>query len=586
MKLNPAHTADFRKALEAVDASAFGLIDVEVYPGATIYSRRSIVALTFDTATEAALADAAEHAARLAEARLGIALGSGVRNGADQPLVLWLEYFPGGANYASARFALAALQAGFVAAAAAKSGKAADKQAAERAAAALAKAPVQDIFVQSRFLIAAARAADIPVHNVAASNVAWQFGWGTRSEQFFMTASSADSVPGHQITWRKHIAKKLFREIGLPTPDWRLVTPDGDQLRAANEIGWPCVVKPVDRSFGTGVAAGIADAAQLQAAVAIARRLSRNILIEAHEAGDDYRLMVVDGRLVAAVRRNPPAITGDGKRTVAQLIAELNKGRDGSRQASYLLPVERDAALDATLAKAELSMESVLAKGQRLTLRSVANFSTGGSATEVTAKVHPQIRGLAELLAAAVGLRTAGIDYVTTDITRSHAEVGGGFIEVNAMPRLRVLMNEVHPEEEIGALMLGQSPGRIPVTLIAGDSDALVEIAGPLRAQLGSRPGTGAVSSQWAQVGATLLPAAGLDAFALVEALLRNKAVEEMLILWSPAELTTFGVPADRLVRAIVIGDAEAPACLPEICGDVVRVADTKAVMAAAFGGC
>jgi cyanophycin synthetase len=247
--------------------------------------------------------------------------------------------------------------------------------------------------------------------------------------------------------------------------------------------------------------------------------------------------------------------------------------------------VERDAALDATLAKAELSMESVLPKGERLTLRSIANFSTGGSATEMTAEVHPQIRGLAELLAAAVGLRTAGIDYVTTDITRSHGEVGGGFIEVNAMPRLRVLMNDVHPEEEIGALMLGERPGRIPVTLVVGDSEALVEFAGPVRMQLESRPRTGAVSPEWAQVGATMLPAAGLDAFGLVEALLRNKAVEDVLILWSPAELTNFGVPADLLARAIVIGDADGPACLPEICGDIVRVADAQAALAVAFPG-
>lgn len=583
MKLNPTHVADFRKSLAVVEPSAFGLLDVEVFPGTTPYSTRSTIVCKFDTEAKARLSAAGEEAARLIEARLGIQIAWGVHADAGEPLALWIEYFPGGARYGNASFALQALQAAFTAVAAASSGDALHAEAAERETARLAKTPVQDIFVQSQFLITAARNADIPVDNLGGSGVAWRFGWGSRSEICFMTASLADSVPGHQITWRKHIAKPMFREIGIPTPKWRVIAADGDALRAAKEVGWPCVVKPVDRAFGAGVTANIAGPAELPAAVALARRLSGKIIVEAHEPGDDHRLMVLDGRLIAAIRREPPKVTGDGKRTIEQLIAALNGARDGTRATGFLLPVKRDAELDATLASRGLSMDSVLPNGTTLVLRSIANFSTGGSAIDVTDRVHPQIRGLAELLAVSLSLRTAGIDYLTTDISRSHAEVGGGFIEVNAMPRLRLLMSDPRSTLDIGALVLGDRPGRIPVTLIIADEDALADLADPVRQRIAASPGSAAASLQWAQIGPTELPLGAVDPFSAVSAVLRHLAVDELVILWTPDEIRRFGLPVDRIAKAVVIGQDTGGSWLAKFCPDIVLVADASAAIEAAF---
>lgn len=582
MKLSPAHVAEFRKALTALDPAAFGLVDVEIFPGATLYSTRSTLVCSFDTDAQARFAEAGREAARLVEEKQNIPIAWGVQASTGKRLALWIEYFPGGARYGSARFTLQALQAAF-AAGAASSGQPPHVEAAEREMARLARTPFQDVFVQSQFLINAAREADIPVDIVGGSSVAWRFGWGSRSDIFFMTASLADSVPGHQATWRKHIAKHLFQELGIPTPKWRLLAPEGDALRVAQEVGWPCVVKPVDRALGAGVTANISNPAELRTAVALARRMSRKIIIEAHEAGDDHRLMVLDGRLIAAIRRKPPEVTGDGKRTIEQLIGALNEGRDGSRATGFLLPVKRDAELDAKLASRGLSMDSVLPDGTSLVLRSIANFSTGGSATDVTDRIHPQIRGLAELLAVSLGLRTAGIDYVTTDISRSNAEAGGGFIEVNAMPRLRLLMSDPRSRLDIGALVLGDRPGRIPVRLVVADEEALAGLAAPVRQRVASRPGSAAVSNQWAQIGATELQLAAADPFGAVAAVLRHLAVDELVILWKPADIARFGLPVDRIEKAVLVGETAADPCLATICPEIVAVADANAALEAAF---
>lgn len=580
MQLDPERLEEFRNALAAVESSAFGLVDAGIFPGATPYSSRSILLCRFGPEAEILLSGAAARAAALVSARSGVEVEWSVQAEADGGIACWIEYFPGGAHPAAADFALRALQAALVEAAASRSGNPAHARLARAEAERLDKAHAPQVFLQSRFLIAAARRAEIPVFSVGAAHVSWQFGWGSRSDIFYMTASLGDTVPGHQISWRKHVAKQFFRELGLPTSDWRVLGRDGDARRAAEAVGWPCVVKPTDRAFGTGVTANIRTADELNKAVALARNHSRAILIEAHEPGFDHRLMVVDGRLAVAVRREPPAITGDGRSSIADLIDMLNRGRDGSRAAGYLLPVERDQPLAALLAARGLSLRSVLPKGETLALRSTANFSTGGRGVDVTDSLHPQVRGMAELLAKALGLRTAGIDYITPDISRSHAEAGGGFIEVNAMPRLRVLMSEDHPEEEIGALVLGTRPGRIPVTLVAGSEAALAAIAEEVRKRTAATPGASAVSNKWAQVEATELPAAGLDPFAAVAAVLRHRAVDDLTILWSAAQIEEFGLPVDKLDRAIVI-DEEIDRSWLVRCREIIAVPDAGQALAA-----
>jgi cyanophycin synthetase len=587
MKLGRQRFLRLRKALEQVDPDAFGLSEVELYPGASRYSRQSSVICHLGRNADDIAKRAAEEAAALIASKIGIQVGHGVCAEEDR-LACWVEYFPGGSGYGRASFALQALQAAFLVVATAESPDEQCRRLANAELEKLQKIPMRPIDVQSQFLVAAARRADIPINNVGGSSHIWQFGWGIRSDIFFLTASTGDAVPGHQATRLKHITKLLFQEIGLPTPDWRLLSPQDEAMNAAEAIGWPCVVKPLDQAFGTGITADIADADVLERAVAAARKYSSTIMIEAHEPGWDHRLMVVDGRLMGAVRREPPCVTGDGRSSVDELVAELNRSRGGQRENAYLLPVQRDAALHQTLAGLGLSLESVLPEGRRLVLRSVANFSTGGSSVNVTAEVHPQVRGMAELLAAATGLRTAGIDYITTDISRSHDEVGGGFIEVNAVPRLRLLMSGGIAEEEVGSALLGELPGRIPATLLIGPKEAVPALKNRVAERVAPRGNAAAVSAGWAQIGAVELPVARLDAFSAVSAVLRHRTVSELTILWSLQDVEEFGLPVDQLQRAIVVAEGLSDtwlSVLRALCEDVVLAADSAAALDESFPG-
>jgi cyanophycin synthetase len=569
-----------------VEPTCFQLGEVEIFPGANPYSERSVVVIHLWGDAEAVAEAAAQEAGRLASSRIGVEMSRGVCSGEGKRLACWLEYFPGGSNLQSAIFALQALQTALVTAAAARSGDERHRQRAAAELEALQRTSAHLVDVQSQFLVAAARRARIPVHNVGRTNLVWQFGWGSRSEIFFLTASTEDAVPGHQATRMKQITKALFDEIGLPTPAWRMVTQHEDPLPAADAVGWPCVVKPPNQAFGNGVTANVADAAELVRAVAVARAFSPLTMIEAHEPGWDHRLMVVDGRLVGAIRRDPASITGDGKSNIEELIAALNEGRDGSREKGYLLPVQRDQPLDERLERRGLSMESVLPLGETLVLRSVANFSTGGSTKDMTSVIHPQIKGLAESLATSLGLRTAGIDYITTDISRSHDEVGGGFIEVNAMPRIRLLMAAGLPEEEVGSILLGERPGRIPVTLVIAGRTDLAKMEGEVRRSTAARPGAAAVSAGWAQIGPVELPAGGLDPAAAVSAVLRHRTVDELVILWSPREIEAFGLPVDRLKRTVLVGEAPGEvwiSVLQRLCPDIISAADPAAALEAAL---
>jgi cyanophycin synthetase len=409
---------------------------------------------------------------------------------------------------------------------------------------------------QSRFLIGAARKRGIPYFSVGRSDSIWQFGWGNRSKVFIEAASDEDGLPGFNIAKNKTLSKYLFRDLGLPTPRWMSLAEDQDPALVARTIGWPCVVKPVDSCNGEGITAGISNVDDLEKAVTLARRhSSRKLLIEAHEPGQDYRLMIVDGHFIAGVRKEPPMVTGNGRSTVRELLAELNSSRTGTpRQARYLSVVAEDAALEARLSAHGLTMTSVLAANATLALRSTANRSTGGICVDVTDQVHPQPRLWAEQLARTVGLRAVGIDYITPDIGRSHSDIGGGFIEINATPGLGILAAAGIEEAEIGSAILGDYPGRIPVTLIIVADEARDETWHMRMEEMAGRDDHALGSSDRAVVGGGHLAIQGRDAFDVAVAMLRYRSVSALTLIWSPAEIYRFGLPVDQIEKAIIVG--------------------------------
>jgi cyanophycin synthetase len=496
-----------------------------------------------------------ELTAGLASEILGVSLRWGASAAHGGRATCWVEYFPGGNDYDGASLSAQALEIALAASAEAVSVDAvAIPVTAKRVQKLNESASRYRIDDHSHFLISAARMRQLPILPTGAP-ACWQFGWGSRSEIFWQAASNADGFAGFMVQKNKSLTKHLMRQLGLPTPPWRML--GADPLEAAREVGWPCVVKPGDRGGGKGITTNIRSDEELERAIALARSFSSKVIAEAHEPGDDYRLTVIDYQLVSAVRREPPFVIGDGRSSVRDLIVALNKPRLGPlRKVGYLVPIRDDTALQDMLASKRLSLDSVLEKGVRLVLRSAANRSTGGHAVDVTDQIHPQTRMMAEVLAKAVSLRAVGIDYITKDITRPHHEVGGGFIEINTTPGLTVIAAAGRSEEEVGSYVLGSRPDRIPVTLLVCGQDGLEQASQAFRQSITDAEGAAAASAGWAQIGAFQLPAAAEEPMTLVYQMLRHRAVGALTIIWTPEMIYEFGVPVDRLEK-VVIWEAE-----------------------------
>lgn len=477
---------------------------------------------------------------------IGIELDSGAAAAGEDGALFWVELLDEAAALRAISLALLALGSGL--------GRTSLSASAIRNEAALLcqRCAPRRPSPESRLLLAAARAVGIPSLPVSNSASIWQFGWGVRSELLWVTSSNQDGIVGGMISRYKNYQKSLFESLGLPTPRWQPLPVDADLASAARTVGFPCVVKPIDHGSGRGVTANIGNMKVLKSAVAMARRLSRQLILEAHEPGHDHRLMIVNGRLEMALRLDPPTVIGDGLQTVRALVDELNQQRAHSRDPGAPSPVPLDESLDLALAGQDLTAESVPEAGREVLLRTNANRSTGGTATNVLEQVHPQIRHYAELLAEATGFATVGIDYVTTDISKPHREVGGGFLEINGTPGMARSIEAGLVPSELARLVIGSRPGRIPVCLLIAAADRLEGISDALLA--GLPEGAGLVSDRRAHIGAIELPSNPLRPNERVAALLRYRSLESLIIIWTEEDLEDWGMPLDAVDSLIILG--------------------------------
>ena len=266
----------------------------------------------------------------------------------------------------------------------------------------------------------------------------YQFGHGRHRIRIEATITGNLSAVGVHIARRKSITNKLLRAAALPVP-LSILTDDFDEaVAAAVKIRYPVVVKPMIGHKGEGITVGVSSTDELLVAFKKARNISRSVIVEQFIPGEDVRLLVVGQKLVAAAKRIPPQVAGDGKSTVAQLIA-IENGRRAQRPA-LALPIEIDSDLTHTLEGQGHSLNTVLPEDAVAKLRTVANWSQGGTATDLTDFVHPDNADMAVRAALAVGIDVAGVDFITRDISRPYYEVGGAICEINYRPGLRVHM--------------------------------------------------------------------------------------------------------------------------------------------------
>jgi cyanophycin synthetase len=302
-----------------------------------------------------------------------------------------------------------------------------------------------------------------------------QFGWGIHQRRIQAAEIDSTSAIAESIAQDKELSKTLLDSVGVPVPNGRSVTDFEEALTVMQSLNAPVVVKPRDGNQGKGVTVDVETREELEAAWAAATEISSDIIVERYLAGDDYRLLIVGRKLIAAARRDPPLVIGDGHHSVAQLVEQVNSDpRRGDGHATPLTRIRFDAIALARLAAQGMTAESIPEAGCRVILRNNANLSTGGTATDVTDEVHPQVAARAIEAAHMVGLDVCGVDVVCRNIAQPLEDQGGGIVEVNAAPGLRMHLapsfGKPRPlgEAIIDTLFPDGQNGRIPTVAVTG----------------------------------------------------------------------------------------------------------------------
>jgi cyanophycin synthetase len=323
-------------------------------------------------------------------------------------------------------------------------------------------------------LVRAAEERDIPWIRLNEGSLI-QLGYGRYQKRIQATLTSETRQIATEIASDKRLTHQILEQLGLPVPRQSIVYDENEAVEEAELLGYPVVVKPLDGNHGTAVSINLKNAGDVRDAFGKARELSARVIVEACQMGQDYRILVIDGRVVAVARRVPGHVVGDGRHTIAELIEIVNADpRRGIGHEKVLTRLEMDDQARRLLNLAGLALDSVLPEGQVCYLRSTGNLSTGGTAIDVTDVIHDDNRLMAERAVRAVGLDVGGVDFISPDITRSYKEVGGAIVEINAAPgfRMHLAPTEGKPRDVAGPVIDMLFPRgtrfHIPIAAITG----------------------------------------------------------------------------------------------------------------------
>lgn len=410
-----------------------------------------------------------------------------------------------------------------------------------------------------REILAKAEAQGIPWKRATARAAHVVLGQGRKRRYYNGVMCDLDSLVSFEISRNKLLCHRMLATAGLPVPVAAEVRNERQVRETIKAIGFPMVVKPNSMNKGTGVVVGIESEEELLQAFAAASSYGTGVLVEGMIPGDDHRLLVVDGRFVAASLRRPAQVVGDGTRSLRALIEEANADpRRSRKEVTVLAEIEIDSDSERQLARQGLTLDSVPAEGQAVRLKGTANIATGGSGEDVTEKVHPDNAAMAENAARTVGLGLAGIDFITGDISRSYREVGGAICEVNTSISLAP-HRAADPSRDVITPLLRRSfaagdDGRIPIAAVTG-SGKLAEIVRGL-ADILNATGTvcGDTSAEGARVAGQRVTAGKLDSYRGAEILLNDPDCAAAAIALDPENVAQRGLAFDRCTVAGLFG--------------------------------
>ncbi|GBF82195.1 cyanophycin synthetase [Aphanothece sacrum FPU1] len=326
-------------------------------------------------------------------------------------------------------------------------------------------------------LVTEAEARQIP-WMVLSARAMVQLGYGVHQKRIQATLSQMSGILGVELACDKEGTKTILQDSGIPVPQGTTIQFFEDLENAIADVGgYPIVIKPLDGNHGRGITINISNWEEAEEAYDLAAKESktRSVIIERYYQGNDHRLLVVNGKLVAVAERTPAHVIGDGKHTVEELIEITNKDPNrGEGHDKVLTKITVDKLSLGVLERQGYRLNTILNKGEIAYLRATANLSTGGSAIDRTDEIHPENLWIAERVAKVIGLDIAGIDVVTPDISKPLREVNGVIVEVNAAPGFRM---HVAPSQGLSRnvaapvmdmLFPPDSPTRIPIVGVTG----------------------------------------------------------------------------------------------------------------------
>ncbi|MEP4192937.1 MAG: hypothetical protein ABJN51_17740, partial [Sneathiella sp.] len=376
-------------------------------------------------------------------------------------------------------------------------------------------------------------------------------GYGSDRKALDSTICSAESHLAAEAANNKEQTNLLLKDAGLPVPEQRVVVGEKRALKAMEKLSFPVAVKPLYGLKGYGVTPKVNDSQMLVEAVHKASRFRKYIIVEQYIPGNDYRLQVTGGKFTGGILRTPARIIGTGKASIAELVQSENAapwrwGENGSLRYG----IRKNPETSQKLKDQGLDWQDVPEKGQEVILQDIANVSQGGSYVSIADQIHPENIKMAERAAAAIGLKVAGIDFITQDITRPYWETGGKICEVNLMPNLDVIdPYDDQPlyqfERVIDQIFPAGSTSSVPTLAILSDTASrivpwLEKIFEFHDLAVGKQQGAGAFVAGSPLIGAE-------TATASVQSILWNPAVDIALLVQDADTIREEGLAFDQI---------------------------------------
>lgn len=323
-------------------------------------------------------------------------------------------------------------------------------------------------------IVEEAVARDIPWIRLGTNSLV-QLGYGINQMRFQATITCKTSNIAVDIACDKEQTKRMLNNASIPVADGDICVDEEDLEDTIKKIGYPIVLKPLDGNHGKGASINVKTWEGAVEGLAYAKKYSRRVIVEKFVTGFDFRVLIIDNKLVAAAKRVPANVVGDGKNTIQQLIEITNKDpRRGYGHENVLTQIEIDRDSEDLLEKYGYTVETIPNKDEIVYLKSTANLSTGGTSVDVTDMMHPENIFLCERISRVIGLDICGVDIMAENLTQPLKENGGCILEVNAAPgfRMHLAPSEGLPRNVAAPVIdMLYPPGkesRIPIIAVTG----------------------------------------------------------------------------------------------------------------------